>query len=95
MSEENLDFDIHQDLSSYSMAELQGLLKINQQTSTHYAAQISSPAVPDKLKDLYQLSKDYTDSDIADILAEISKRESKSDSSSSTTSTSTDTNDKK
>jgi hypothetical protein len=84
MSEDNLDFDIHQDLSTYSLKDLQDLLKINEQTSLHYTAQINTPSIPESLKHMYQLSKDYVDSDIADIKAEIASRTSKSDSNETT-----------
>ena len=87
--EENLVFDEHQDLSSFTLTELSQLLQINYQTSNHYAMQISAADIPSELKHMYQMSKDILESDINDIQSEIQKRNSsittKNDISSSTT----------
>lgn len=71
---ENIIFDKHQDLTSYSDLELQQLLQLNYQTSKHYSSQMESKDVPENLKSLYNMSKEFVDSDIKDIIEEIQAR---------------------
>jgi hypothetical protein len=69
------EFEEFEDLSSYSMKELEQLLTLNQTTSDHYAKQLAN-LTQEGLFYMYSESKKIVDSDIEHIKKEIEKRKS-------------------